>query len=205
MKINFSFDDIWYYFRKNRGIFITFLIFIAIGMIVGIFIAVSSNSIASILTSSDKVFFDYIKGNISFSTQTGKMILNTIIFQLLIFLLCLNYYSGMVSFLLFSYQGMVLLLSVVAIISEFGFSGIIISLLLILPVNIILILNNVIFSGICLNRSRFAAFQKTFGFGFDNKNFWLAIGACVIFVIVFSSLINLLILIILKSRIFIIF
>lgn len=205
MKLNFSFEDVKYFFRKNQKIYSFFLVFFLVGIIFGVFVAVSSNSYMSLLTSSDKIIYDYINGNVSYSLETSKLILNSLLFEIIIFLLCLNFYSGTLSYLLISYQSALLLLSVVATISEFGFSGVMISLFLSLPVNLVLIFNNIIFAGICLSRSYKATSCKMFSFGFNDKNFWLGFGISVLFMVVFSCLINLLFLLILKSRIFIIF
>lgn len=205
MKFNFSFYDISYYFKKNRKIYFFFLIFFIVGIVAGVFIAISSNSFSSLLTSSNKIFYDYVNGKVGFGEQTAKLILNSLVFKILIFLLCFNYYSGLVSYLLISYQSTLFLLSIIAVVSEFGFSGVVLSLVLIMPINLVLILNNIIFSGICLSRSQKAHINKMFNFGFNDKFFWFGLLLCFAFVIVFSCLINLLILMILKSRIFLIF
>lgn len=205
MKLNLTTYDIKHYFKKNQKIYFFLLAFFILGLVVGIFVAVSSDSYTSLLTSSDKIFYDYVNGNVSYSLETGKLILNSFLFEIVIFLLCLNFYSGILSYFLISYQSALMILSVVATISEFGFSGIMLSLFLSLPVNLVLMCNNLIFAGICLSRSYSATKNKMFSYGFNDKNFWMAIGISVLFLIVFSCLINLLFLLVLKSRIFIMF
>ena len=61
--------DIKCYFEKRKKTYLLAFGFIVVGVIVGIFIATSSDRYLSLLKSSDKTLFDYINGKISFSKQ----------------------------------------------------------------------------------------------------------------------------------------
>lgn len=199
-----SIYDLKYYFEKNKKIYLFFLFFFFIGIIVGIVIAFSSDSYLTLLTSKDKVLFDYVNGKADFGKQSVKMMLSFLVFQAIVFLLNLNFYSGLVSFVLVSYQSSLLYLSISALISSHGFSGVLTTVFLILPVNIILIGVNVLFAGFCMVRSFGALKQKQFSFGFE-KNFWNIVLFFIIFDILFSYLYSFLLVVILKRRFFIIF
>lgn len=205
MQNYFSFNDFKMYLKRNKNIFICLLCCVFIGILLGVFIVVSSESYLSILTSSDHVFFDYVNGNVSLSSQASELIVNNLIFELIVFLLCLNYYSGLVTYALVSFQSMLLFFSLSATISEFGFSGALLSIFLALPTNLVLLAGNLIFCLVCLSRSFETERFKCFKMGFDRKSYWLALGTLVGFSIVISCLIILLFMIVLKSRIFIIF
>ena len=200
----YSVYDLKYYFSKNKKIYLFFLFFFFLGIIAGIIIAVSSDSYLTLLTSKDKVFFDYVNGKADFGKQSMKIILSFISFQIIVFLLNLNFYSGLLSFLLISYQSSMFYLSLSALILEYGFSGVLTSLFLILPINIVLLGMNILFSGFCLIRSYNSLKQKQFSFGFD-KNFWIIILMFFTFEIIYSYMISFILMLVLKRRFFIIF
>lgn len=204
MLTKYSLYDLKYYFLKNKKIYLFFLFFFFIGIIVGIVIAFSSDSYLTLLTSKDKVLFDYVNGKASFSKQSTKILSSFIIFQIIVFLLNLNFYSGLVSFLLISYQGSLFYLSLAALISQYGFSGVLTTLFLIIPINVFLVGINILFSGFCLTRSFEAIKHKRFSFGFE-KEFWIVILLFFVFEIVFSYVISFLLMLVLKRRFFIMF
>lgn len=201
---NFFYECI-YNIKKNRKILAFFLVFFCLGIILGIFIAASTDSYLKLLSSSDNTLYSYIKGVASFSSETIKLMLKFFICLAIIFLLCLNFYSGLFSFLFVSYQSCLMFLSIVAIVLEFGFSGLLLVLFFILPVNVILFGSNIIFGSICLSRSYNALLSKNFKLGFDDKTFWYSIFVIVTFVVLFSILINVICILILRMRVFIIF
>ena len=200
----YSIYDIKYYFSKNKKIYLFFLFFLFLGVIAGIIISVSSDSYLTLLTSKDKVLFDYVNGKADFGKQSMKIMFSFLVFQIIVFLLSLNFYSGLISFLLVSYQGSLFYLSLSAVILKYGFSGVLTTLFLILPVNIILIGMNILFAGFCFIRSYNSLKQKRFLVGFG-KEFWLMILLFFILEILFSYLISFVFMIVLKRRFFIIF
>lgn len=205
MQNYFSVNDFRAYLKRNKNIFICLLCCVFVGILVGVFIVVSSDSYLSILTSSSHVFFDYVNGRASLSGQVSKLIGNNLMFELVVFLLCLNYYSGLLSYAFVAFQSTLLFFSLSATISEFGFSGLLLAVLIELPTNIILFACNLMFCLVCLSRSFETARFKNFKMGFDRKSYWLSICALVLFSIAFSCLVILLFMLVLKSRIFMIF
>ena len=180
------------------------MFFFLLGIIAGIIISFTSDSYLALLTTKDKVFFDYVHGKADFGKESTKMILNFLLFQGIAFLLNLNYYSGLLSYFLISYQSSMMYLSLSALIAQHGFIGVLTTLFLILPVNIILIGTNMLFSGFCLIRGHNALKYKKFTYGFDKK-FFLVLLLFFVFEIVFSYLVTFLFVLILRRRYFIIF
>ena len=205
MKQNFPFYEIKYFFKKNQKIYISFLIFLLLGIALGIIIASSSDSYLSLLTSSDKLFYDYVNGKVSFSKQFTRMIVSSVILNLIFFMFSLNFYVSMFSYLVMSYQGLLMFLSVTAVISEFGFRGILMTIFLILPVNLILLAESIVFASICLERCYAAHRNKTFSHGFQDKIFWTSIFWVLLIDIIISIAVTMIIGLLIRSRIFIIF
>lgn len=205
MKQNFPFYEIKYFLKKNQKIYISFLIFLLLGIALGIIIASSSDSYLSLLTSSDKLFYDYVNGKVSFSKQFTRMIVSSVILNLIFFIFSLNFYVSMFSYLVMSYQGLLMFLSVTAVISEFGFRGILMTIFLILPVNLILLAESIVFASICLERCYAAHRNKTFSYGFQDKTFWTSIFWVLLIDIIISIAVTMIIGLLIRSRIFIIF
>ena len=204
MIAKYSLFDLKYYFQKNKKIYLFFLFFFFIGIITGVIISFTTDSYLTLLTTKDKVFFDYVNGKADFGKESTKMILNFLIFQGITFLLNLNFYSGLVSYFLISYQSSLMFLSLTALIAEHGFIGVLTTLFLILPVNIILIGTNILLSGFYLVRSYNALKYKSFSYGFDKKYFLILLLFFIV-EIVFSYLITFLFVLVLRRRFFIIF
>lgn len=205
MSLNYSFVDIRYYFEKHKKYLFWLFCFFVIGLIFGVIIAITSDSYLSILSSTDKIFYDYVKGNVSLSKQVTSLIIKNLLFELIIFLLCLDFYPSLICYLFVSYQSATLMLSAVAIITEFGLSGLMIVLFLQLPINLILFASNMLFSSLCLRRSFYSKRYKRFSFGFKDREFFIPVLILIVFIICFSFIINLILFLILRSRIFIIF
>ena len=204
MIAKYSIYDLKYFFQKNKRIYLCFLFFFLIGIIIGIVVAFSSDSYVSLLNTKDKVFYDYVNGKADFSKETIKLVLSFLVYQGIVFLLNLNFYSGLFSYILTAYQSSLMFLSLTALISSYGFGGVVATIFLIVPVNLILISANILFSGICVERSYNALKFRHFSHGFD-KEFWLIISFFVIFGILFSYLITFIFVVVLRRRIFIIF
>lgn len=202
---DFSVFDLKFYFRKNKKIYLSFLFFFFIGIFVAVLISISSDSYLSLLSSKDKLFYDYVNGKIDFSKEVLKLMLNFFVFQLIVFLLNLNFYTGLFSYVIVAYQSVLMFLSMVAVVSQLGFAGVARILFLVLPVNLVLLVCVCLFSGFCLVRSYGSKQNKRFSYGFDDKMFWYIILIFVAFGVLFSYLINFLFVIILKRRLFIMY
>lgn len=204
MQLNFSYQNLRYYFKKNQTVMVSLLIFFFVGIVIGIFVALSSDSYISILSTSDKNFYGFVKGDASYYLLVKNLIIKNVAFEFIIFLLNLNYYSGLLSYGFISYQSALMYLSMIAVVSEFGFGGVLSVLFISLPLNLILFFINLLFTLICINRSKLALKSKSFTFGFD-KNFIAKILLIILTVIVFSCIVGFIFFLILKSRNFILF
>ncbi len=183
----------------------SFLIFLLLGIVIGIIIATTSDSHLSLLTASDKVFYDYVNGKVGFSKQVSRLIFSTMILDVIFFILSLNYYLSYLTYLVIAYQGSLMFLSVTAVIAEYSFRGVLMTIFLSLPVNIIIFVFSIIFASVCVSRSFVAHKNKSFSYGLNNKNFWISLIGLLLLNIAMSFIISFLFNIILRSRIFIIF
>ena len=77
-----------------------FLFFFLLGIIIGLVVSFSSDNYLSILTTKDKVFFDYVNGKANFGKEASKLLLSFLIFQTITFILNLNFYLGLFSYVL---------------------------------------------------------------------------------------------------------
>lgn len=205
MELNFSMYDIEYFFKKNQRIIFFLIVFLVLGLAVGIIITVTSDSYLSLLVSGDKTFFDYVNGKANFSKQTMRLIMSLLILNFIIFILNLNFYSGLFSFLIISYQSSLAFLSITAVISEYGFRGILISLLMILPINLINLLISMLMTCICFSRVCLTIKNKQRFYGLSDRRFWLVILILCLVCVVFACGVNIFLTLILRSRIFVIF
>lgn len=134
---NVSVNDIKYHFKKNSGIYFAFFLFFIIGIIFGILIVCGGDNYVKLLTSDSKVLYSYINGTASLSSIFWKKFLYFFIPLLLIFLISLNFYLSHISFVLVSYQTALFVMSSYALVSLYGFSGVLNLLFLMLPVNLL--------------------------------------------------------------------
>ena len=205
MALNFSMYDIEYFFKKNQRVLFFLIVFLVLGLAVGVIITVTSDSYLSLLVSADKNFFDYVNGKVNFSKQTMRLIMSPLILNFIIFILNLNFYSGLFSFLIISYQSSLAFLSITAVISEYGFRGILMSLLMIMPINLINLLISMLVTCICFSRVYLTLKNKQRFYGLSDRRFWIVILILCLVNIVFACGVNIFLTLILRSRIFVIF
>ena len=197
--------DIEYFFKKNQRVLFFLIVFLVLGLAVGVIITVTSDSYLSLLVSADKNFFDYVNGKVNFSKQTMRLIMSPLILNFIIFILNLNFYSGLFSFLIISYQSSLAFLSITAVISEYGFRGILMSLLMIMPINLINLLISMLVTCICFSRVYLTLKNKQRFYGLSDRRFWIVILILCLVNIVFACGVNIFLTLILRSRIFVIF
>ncbi|MBQ7579242.1 MAG: hypothetical protein IJT25_01780 [Clostridia bacterium] len=113
---------------------------VIIGIVLGIFTIKSDISFSSMLSFSDKNLFAYINGTSNNMAIFFSKLIESVISFLLIYIFCLSAISSVLCFIFIGYQTFLLVLTIYSIISIYGFAGVLNSLLLILPINILLLL-----------------------------------------------------------------
>ena len=197
--------DIKEYFKNNLSLYISFLIVFLVGVIFGIINSLSSDNYLKILTKENKILYSFINGSLKVGSIFGKYLWKLILPLFLIFILGLNFYLSLFSYLIIGYQSSVLIMSIFAMVSTYGLSGVLNVLFIILPINLVYILVLIIFATENLKRSYYANKLKRVGYGFaDNKYIIVSCVSlgCVILITLFGSII---IPLFLKNAIFLIF
>ncbi len=202
--LNFSGTDIRLHLKRNRGIYFAFMMFFLIGVFIAIIVVSSNESYLSLMTSKNKTLYSYINGTANISELFWNQIFKFLVPLILLFLLGLNFYSSLISFIFITYQSTIFVMSASAIISLYGLSGILNFLLIMLPVNLIYFAGLIFFSITVIARARQANIQRNFAYGFD-REFLLKVLAVVIFVILLSAISSLIYPLFLKSAIFMFF
>ena len=197
--------DIKEYFKNNLSIYISFLIVFLVGMIFGVVNSVSSDNYLKILTKDNKILYSFINGSIKVGSVFGKYLWKLLLPLFLIFVLGLNFYLCLFSYLIIGYQSSVLIMSIFAIISTYGLSGVFNVLFIVLPVNLIYITTLIIFATENLKRSYNAKRIKKFAVGYAGDKFIFSLCVSVCCIVLISLVGSIIIPLFLKNAIFLIF
>lgn len=197
--------DINFYFRENKSYYIAFFMCLIFGIIVGMFVVFSSDTYLDLATSSDKVLFSIINGSSGVGELFWSQLLSFIFPMLIIFLLNLNFYLGLISYIVIAYQSMLFVMSMSSVISIYGISGILNAIFVMLPINLIYLCILIFFGVTCSRRSKEADRYKYFAYGLGDDSFLLKIAIGLISVILLSVLATIIYPLILKNANFIIF
>jgi len=205
VKTKLNLFDIKCYFEKRKKTYLLAFGFIVVGIIVGIFIATSSERYLSLLKSSDKTLFDYINGKISFSKQFFSLFLKFFLPMVVVFVVCLSSYSSFLGFVFLAYNGVLFFLNTYAIIAEFGITGVLSFVFLILPTNLLLFAVLIFFFEVCGSRCKMAKAYRNAFYGFGEMEFWFKLLLGVIVGFIAAFVLTFVFLIVLKSHIFMIY
>lgn len=204
-RLYISSHDIKNHFKKNGNFYFGFLGAILVGILIGITVIISSDSYVNVLSSSSKVLYSYINGTAHMGVIFWRNLVSFIVPMLLIFILNLNLFSGLISYIIVAYQSAMLLITSSALILIYGLSGVLNVLLILLPINMLYILALVYFSVVCLERGAVARAYKHFAYGFNSSSFWLKILAAFVMVLIITLVASILYPIFIKNAILVIF
>lgn len=200
-----SIYDIKYYLKKHSRLYISFLILILVGVIFGIIIGLSSDGYLKLLNKENKLLFSIINGTFSSGSIFWKKLIQLFCPLIIIFVLNLNFYLGLLSYVIVAYQSGLLTLTIFAIVSTYGISGVLNVIFIILPINIVYIVIMAFFASGCIERSYGAMKNKKLGFNLKSSEFifFLTISAMGVLLVSFVGVIILPFF--LKNAIFVIF
>lgn len=197
-------SDIRQHFRKNKFYYFSFLMCMIIGVIVAVIIVASSQSYLNLMTSKNRILYSYISGTAQVGQLFWNQLVRFLIPAILLFLLGLNYFSCLLSFVYITYQTAILVMSCYSLISLSGVSGVICSLFVIVPINLIYIFCLVYLCVTLLNRSKLAWTVKEFKFGF-NFEFFLKCLFAVLMILAVNIVSSLVLPLFIKNAFFVIF
>ncbi len=197
--------DIKEYFKNNLSLYISFLIVFLVGVVFGIINSLSSDNYLKILTKENKILYSFINGSIKVGSVFGKYLWKLILPLFLIFVLGLNFYFCLFSYLIIGYQSSVLIMSIFAMVSTYGLSGVLNVLFIMLPINLIYIMALIIFASENLKRSYRAIKLKKFAIGYADDKYIFSLVVSILCVIIISLFGSIIIPLFLKNAIFLIF
>lgn len=197
--------DIKEYFKKNLSLYISFFIVFIVGVVFGIINSLSSDNYLKILTKENKILYSFINGSIKVGSVFGKYLWKLILPIFLTFLLGLNFYLCLFSYLIIGYQSSVLIMSIFAMVSTYGLSGVLNVLFIMLPINLIYIMALIIFASENLKRSYRAIKLKKFAIGYADDKYIFSLVVSILCVVIISLFGSIIIPLFLKNAIFLIF
>ena len=202
--LDFSVYDIYLHFRKNKSYYIIFGVFAVVAIVISIIFIAMSDRYLSLLVSGNKNLYKFINGTASGGEIFFSRVKSFIFPLIIVLLLGLWYESSLLSYIVFTYQFSVFILSIAGQISVYYLSGVLTSIFLIIPINLIFFATLIFLSVTCIDRAMQAKRFHNFFEGF-NGVFFIKIAICFLMVIVLSIIVAFFIPAILKSSIFLIF
>lgn len=202
--IDISKRDVSYHFKRNKCNYILFLICIILSVIISLVLVFESDNYLNLLTSNNKILSLLINGKSkSFSLFFG-VLFKYFMPCVIMFLLCLNFYLSKICYLFFMYQFSLFVMTISAVLSMYGLAGVIKSLALIIPVNLLFFADLIFFTVVCMERVELADRTKYFKDGFD-RFFFLKLLCSLIVLILIAIIIAFVYPLLIKSSIFYIF
>ena len=156
-------DKISEHFKKNTINYVLSFLSIVVGVAIGVFLIFNNSKYTSLLTAADKNMFDIINGTISCAEIFSTSFLDIMLCLVIILVFSLNIYSSFLNYIFICYQTVLFVLSSAAIITLYGFTGVVNVIFFVIPINILNLLIVTIFSVCGIERARQ---KKVFGLGF---------------------------------------
>lgn len=203
-KFELSPNDIKFYLKKNKTYFIAFLLCFIFGQILGVVFVVTGDGYLNLISSSNKLLVTFINGASDFGDLFWSKLIGFLIPLIFIFLLNLNFYLGLLSNIFIIYQSSLLFLSNACIISIYGFGGVISTILLSLPINLIYFCILAFFLTTNQRRSYEANKNKKFDYGLTESSFLISIGASVLMIVLLTLILSFVYPLVLKNISFIV-
>ena len=200
-----TYSDINFYLNENKKFYIAFFLSLFFGIVIGMFVVFSNDSYLELATSNGRNLISVINGTTSVGSYFWKQLLSFVFPLIILFVLNLNFYVGLVSYVLVSYQSMLFVMSMSSVVSIYGISGILNVIFVMFPVNLLYLCLLIFFAVTCSKRSFDAMKYKYFGYGFGDDGFLIKLLIGFIGVIVLSILATIIYPLILKNAIFMIF
>lgn len=196
--------DIDNFVRRRKNYYFAFFVCIVVAIIISIVITKTNDEYLSVLSYANKFYLDIVKGEVNLVAFACKIYFVFSISLFIYFIVCLHYYTSIISYFIITYQTILLCLSVSSIISLYGIVGAINCLLIIIPINLTNLLINIYCITNFIIRSEQASKFKTFNYGFD-KEFFVQYLLGQVMLLVLSIIAGIIIPILLKNANFIIF
>lgn len=157
----------FYEYKKNKSIYIFSSVVLILGFIIGIIISFTNINSDYILSLSNKNYMDFVKGTADLNSIFVENFKWVLIGNLICILFSFTIFTFSLALVYISYQSAILAITIVTIIKNFRFLGVLNSLFFILPFNLCIILGMSLLSSILYS---FFKNNKKFGVTlFDTK------------------------------------
>lgn len=124
------------YIKANKRQYLIVAVLIIVGMILGVYLNLGGFIDDIVFTATDLNLAEIIVGEVKGFTLFFKNLWALVLPACLIFLMFTNKYTKFLSYVYMAYQGLLLGASITTIISEGGIAGVLNSLIIILPINL---------------------------------------------------------------------
>ena len=197
-------NDINNYINRRKNYYFAFFLCIAVAIIISIVIIKTNDEYISVLSYTNKLYLEIVKGEVNLVALASKIYFVFSISLLIYFIVCLNYYTSLISYFIITYQTILLCLSIFSIISLYGIVGAINCIIIIIPINLFNLLINIYCITNFIIRSEQASKYKTFNYGF-NRDFFIEYLLGQAMLLILSIIAGIIIPTLLKNANFIIF
>lgn len=177
---------------------------LAVGVVIGIIVVFSTENYHLILSSKNKILYTYINGTAPLGSLFWGQLTKFLIPMVLIFVCCLNFYSGIISFIFITYQSALSVLTSSALISLYGFSGVLNVIFVLIPINLIYFAILGYFVTVNFKRCVCSKKYRYFAYGLG-KEFFISVFSCLIAAVLLSILSSFVLPLFIKNAIYNIF
>lgn len=161
-----------YEFSEIKKAFITSIIFVCLGLILGLILSLSRNY-SSVLFDINEPAVEFITGSVNIGKLFFKNLSICMLGSILIFILCLHKYSGWIGYLYVLYQATIQMIIIIATIKYSGVTALIRSILIYIPLNFaVLFLLTILFSFLYTKACKEYNYKQSYGMRFKNSSYW---------------------------------
>ena len=160
------------HFRENTLYYFFALVFVCVGLALGLYISLTGYKYTALLSAPDKNMFSYITGTAPYTSIFYSRLVNVILTVAIIFVLTITKYTLPLSYLFLSYQMALVVLTSAAIITMYGLSGVLNVILFVVPINLVNIALMVYGVGVGHERAKlWQNYKLKFGDSFKETSF----------------------------------
>jgi len=198
--INSYFFSFTNHLKKSTPILILVTCLYVLGIILGIVLLFGEKSYLSLLTNKNQTLLGYISGNVSVFKLFFPRLFSCLFSVAIISACCLTVYTSFIGIIYLVYQAAITTIVCGTLIHLQGFSGVLNTLFLILPSNLILLSILAVVFSIGYERSRQAKkYNLAFSNSFQHCNYWSNLIICLIAILALNILFSIILPIIIRG------
>ena len=162
-----SFKDHFKDHMRDNALRYYLLLFVCVcSIVIGIYLSITGFSYSNLLTGFDKNMYAYISGTAGYTEIFKARLLNMFICVILLFAFNIVWQTAFLNYFYLAYQMTLIVLSSSAVISLYGFTGIINVVLFVIPINLV---NFAILSFLSVSSMERASYARHYQLGFTSS------------------------------------